>query len=133
MVLAAGAAEWTPLHVAIAAPAPPQAIAPQAEVAPQAELAPQAITPQAEVAAPADTQTPLPPDTVDSLPGGTSGEHTPVTDAGASAEPLWQVQLPERQLEAAFEAGLLGDDALVKAAGTDHWVRFGEVRRSRAS
>jgi hypothetical protein len=113
MVLAAGAVEWTPLSVAIAPPTPAQQIAPPAELAP------------------ADTETPLAPDTLDSLPGGNPGEETPVTKAADGAEPLWQIQLPERQLEAAFEAGLVGDDALVRAVGTDRWVRFGDVRRSR--
>jgi len=113
MVLAAGTVEWTPLSVAIASPTPAQAITPPAEPAP------------------ADTETPLAPDTLDSLPQGNSGEDTPVTKAAESAEPLWQVQLPERQLEAAFEAGLVGDDALVMAVGTDRWVKFGDVRRSR--
>ena len=115
MALAAGAVDWTPLGVAIAPPAPAPALA----VAPPAELAP------------ADTETPLAPDTLDSLPGGNPGEETPVTAASDDAEPHWQIQLPERQLEAAFEAGLVGEDALVMAVGTDRWVRFGDVRRSR--
>ncbi len=113
MALAAGAVDWTPLGVAIAPPTPAQAIAPPAELAH------------------ADSETPLAPDTLDSLPGGNPGEETPTTTASGDAEPLWQIQLPERQLEAAFEAGLVGDDALVMAVGTDRWVRFGDVRRSR--
>jgi hypothetical protein len=146
MVLPAGATEWAPLHVVVAAlvAAPAQALAPQpavmphAEVAPPAELAPPAdVAPQAELApppavAPADTETPLAADTTASLPAGTPGEDTPVTDAAASAEPLWQVKLLERQIQAALEAGLLGEDVLVMEAGTDQWVRFGDVRRSRA-
>jgi hypothetical protein len=127
MVLAAGAVEWTPLSVAIAPPTPPQAVAPPAEASPAAA---QGVAPPAELG-PADPETPLAPDTLDSLPGGNPGEDTPVTKATDSAEPLWQVQLPERQLDAAFEAGLIGDDALVMAAGTDQWIRFGDVRRSR--
>jgi hypothetical protein len=110
LVLAAGAVEWTPLSVAIAPPTPEQAVAPPAELAP------------------AGAETPLAPDTLDSLPGGNPGEETPVTNAADGAEPLWQVQLPERQLEAAFEAGLLGDDALVMPVGTDHWLRLGDVK-----
>jgi hypothetical protein len=154
LVLAAGAAEWTPLHVAIVPPAPAQAVAPQAEPAPQAvaaqaELAPQAVVPQAEdapqavapqaVVAPADTETSLAPDTQDSLPAASPGDETPVTSsqdtpvakADGSPEPQWQVQLSERQLDAVFAAGLLGDDALVMAIGTDQWIRLGDARRSR--
>ena len=153
MVLAAGATEWAPLNRAIAPPAPAQtlaspvgvgpadvsATAPAQAVAPPAEPGPadvSATAPAQAVASPAEpgpenTETPLAPDTLNSLPGSNPGEETPVTKAADSAEPLWQVQLPERLLEAAFEAGLLGDDVLVMAVGTDQWVRFGDVRRSR--
>jgi hypothetical protein len=103
MVLAAGATVWTPLSVA---------------VAPPAELAP------------TDTGVPHAPDTVDSLPEGSAGEETPVPSATESPEPLWQVKLSRRQLEAALEAGLVGDDVLVMPAGTDQWVRFADARGS---
>jgi len=132
MVLAAGTVEWVPLSVAIAPPTPVQAVTPSAELTP-ADPSPtptQAVAPPAELA-PADAATPLAPDTLDQLPAGSPGEETLSTKAADGAEPLWQVQLPERQLEAAFEAGLVGDDALVMAIGTDQWVRFGDVRRSR--
>jgi hypothetical protein len=159
LVLAAGASEWAPLHVALAPPAtapvfmPPAAVVPSAEVTQPAEAtssaeatAPTAVAPSAEATAPAEaappaeTETPLAPDTLNSLPGGSPGEDTPVNKAAAIAEPLWQVQLAERQLEAAFAAGVIDDEALVMAADTDagpgaapgQWVRFGDVRRSRA-
>jgi hypothetical protein len=41
---------------------------------------------------------------------------------------VWRVTLTGKQLEGAFHAGLINDDALVLAAGTDEWVRLGDVR-----
>jgi hypothetical protein len=96
-----------------AGPASSAARAPSAEHDVSAEQTPAAVqasfAEQASPAAPAaDEQPDLPP--------------APDGDA------LWQVKLTRRQLEEASRAGLLGDDAWVLAAGSDQWVRFGDVR-----
>jgi hypothetical protein len=52
--------------------------------------------------------------------------------AAPAVERQWQVRLGETELRAAVEAGLLGDDVLVLAPGTDQWVKLGELRGSSA-
>jgi hypothetical protein len=56
----------------------------------------------------------------------------PDSQAAGYGDQSWRVNLNGRQLERAFNAGLLDDDALVLAAGTDDWVRLGDVRRSQS-
>jgi len=93
-------------------PAPPYLRAPSAEQVPHSEQGVSAA--QAPSAAPAaDEQPDLPP--------------------APDADAIWQVKLTRRQLDEASRAGLLGDDAWVLAAGSDQWVRFGDVRAPLAS
>jgi hypothetical protein len=128
MVLAVGATVWTPLSVAMAPPPAQPAPPPELAAAAPPATEGQAFAPPPELPA-TDTGVPPAPDTVDSLPESSAGEKTPVVAATDGPEPLWQVKLSERQLEAALEAGLVGDDVLVMPADTHEWIRLGDARR----
>jgi hypothetical protein len=50
-----------------------------------------------------------------------------VPTAAPVVAPKWQVQLSYQQLEEAVRVGLLGADSQVLAAGTDRWIRLGDL------
>jgi hypothetical protein len=134
LVLAAGAREWVTLASVAnrisSAPPPHSASEVQSEV----QEEPKAV--EAQPAAPAVTseQPPMTPEeetpapfAPDASPPQEAPDVPADLQAAGDRDPLWQVQLTVKQLEEALRAGLLGDDALVLAAGTDQWVRLGEV------
>jgi hypothetical protein len=106
-----GAAEPTPVE---AQPAAPVVTAPQQAPVTTLEEAP---------AAPAEVAS--------SSPRADEGQ--PDWQAASDGDKLWQVTLTGKQLDGAFHAGLIDDDALVAADGTDEWVRLGDVRRAQSA
>jgi hypothetical protein len=130
-VLAAGATEWQPLGIAAsrfpshAPTAAGDAARPAPEPAPQQE--PMLSAPA--VQAPLAPSAPALPAT-DTAETPTESVERPVEHQDTRPAREWHVRLSESQLLAAIEAGLLGDDALVQAPGTDQWVRVGELRRN---
>jgi len=130
-VLAPGAREWVQLGTVMsrnepASPPPASADPPAADpstaepptVDPPAVAAAAAATAAIEPAPPA----PAPVDDDAATPPQPQGA---VADSSAA---LWQVKLTSRQLDEALRAGLLDANAPVLAAGTDRWVRLGDVR-----
>jgi hypothetical protein len=148
-VRAAGTSEWVTLGTIASRPPPP----PSPSVAPVARAsAPSPAAPPAETAT--TPVEPLPPVAAEAAPQAADvPEETPAAVAAVAAEPeapardhaddtapqpvviepRWQVRLTDEQLEAAFRAGLLGDDAFVLAVGTTEWVRFGDIRQTSSA
>jgi hypothetical protein len=131
LVLAAGAHEWVTLaslgrrRSSEPAPAPAPDVA--AEVQPAASvLAPQqtpvTVSEQAPAAPAPDASSPLP-----------AQDGQADSQAGWGGDQIWHVKLAGRQLERVFHAGLLDDDALVLAPGTDEWVPLGDVRQAQSA
>jgi len=121
-VLPAGASEWVTL-ASLGGRPPSEAVpAPVVAAAPAPVEAPPAPPPAPPVAAPEQAPVAAP-------------EQAPVASAEQAAasdgDQVWQVKLTGKQLERAFQAGLVDDDAPVLAAGTDEWVRLGDVRGAR--
>jgi len=58
-----------------------------------------------------------------------AGDREAESSGVRQGNPQWQIQLTDEQLDEAFRVGLLGEDALVLAIGTDQWVRFGDLQR----
>jgi hypothetical protein len=149
LVLAAGASEWVTLAQMMAPEPPPVAVQPAAPiVAPELAMAPPAV---ASPAIPSPDLTPAIPSPTTTSPVSVPEEATvasapaaPATN-GASAPPPgdvqpdlqaawdgdgpWQVNLSSKQLKQAFYEGVLDDDAQVRAAGSDEWIRLGDARR----
>jgi len=143
LVLAAGASEWATLgslarHLSSAPAAPPPAAMPIAapEFMPvQSQPAPPDVASH-EASASAPEEAPSPPADDASSPAPSpapADDSRPALQAAGDGDPLWQVKLTGKQLEHAFHAGLLGDQTLVLAAGSDQWVPFGEVRRAQSA
>jgi hypothetical protein len=137
LVLPDGASEWTKLGSVVArplsTPAAASAVAMEATPA-QAQPAAPAVAPE-QAPASASERVPAPaaqdePSPVQADPPAQAQVAPPVALEAGVGDPLWQVKLTGKQLEAAFHAGLLGDDALVLAAGSDQWIKFVDVRRS---
>ena len=105
------------------APLAAQALsAAQAPASAQAPLAAQALS---AAQAPASAQAPSSEQAPSAVP---AADEQPDLPPAPDGDALWQVKLTRRQLEEASRAGLLGDEAWVLAAGSDQWVRFGDVR-----
>jgi hypothetical protein len=137
LVLAAGASEWVTLGsfagpLASAPPPAPMALAepPPVEAQPVAPVAmPQPpVTPEEE--APPEPASAAPAEDSASTPAAEEGP--PEQQSAEVEEAFWQVKLTEKQLEAVFLAGLIGDDALVLIAGNEEWVRLGDLRRPQS-
>jgi hypothetical protein len=120
-VLAAGAPGWLPLREA----ASRYGTASSGDAAP----GPAADEP-APVAAPS---TPAMPAEAAEAPAESAERPVEQDQAEPAVERQWQVRLGETELRAAVAAGLLGDDVLVLAPGTDQWVKLGELRGSSAA
>jgi hypothetical protein len=152
LVLPDGASEWTKLGSVVArplsVPAPASVVAreaPPAQAQPAApDVAPEQAPASASERAPAppaqDEPSPVqadPPVQAVSPPQADPPVQAevapPVASEPAAGDPLWQVKLTGKQLEEAVRVGLLSDDTLVLAAGSDQWVRFVDVRRSHSA
>ena len=155
LVLPDGASEWTKLGSVVArplsTPAAASGVAMEATPA-QAQPAAPGVAPEhapasasERVPPPAAQDEPSPvqadppvqaqvaPSAVQADPPVQAQVAPPVTLEAGAGDPLWQVKLTGKQLEEAVRAGLLGDDTLVLAAGSDQWVRFVDVRRSHSA
>jgi hypothetical protein len=145
MVLASGTSDWVKLETLWGREEHPSTVAPEAPVAAEAPAEPE--TPATEAAAPqtepsaaeAVAEEPAPPEPADAeaplgdQPLAKDAEETPRRPAASeTAELRWQVQLTDKQLDQAFQAGLLGEDALVRVVGSDRWARLGDIRRTRS-
>jgi hypothetical protein len=153
LVLPDGASEWTrlgsiiarPLSMPAAAPvvampatpatgdpvAPEQAPASASErvpAPPAQDAAPPPVQADSPVQAPVQADSPVQAD-----PPAQAQVAPSVTSEPGAGDPLWQVKLTGKQLEEVVRAGLLGDDTLVLAAGSDQWVRFVDVRQSHSA
>jgi hypothetical protein len=134
LVLPAGAHEWVtlaslgsrrpaePVPAPVGAAEPPPGEEQQAAPAVAPEQAPVTPLEQAPAAPAHDPSSPLRTD---------DGQAD--LQAAWNDDQVWQVKLTGKQLEQAFHAGLLGDDVLVLAAGTEEWVRFGDVTRAQSA
>jgi hypothetical protein len=146
MVLASGTSDWVKLETLWGPEEQPSTVAPEAPVAAEAPAEPEtpateeAATPQTEPsAAKAAAGEPAAPEPADAeAPAGDQSlakdaEAPPRQPAASETDELrWQVQLTDKQLEQAFQAGLLGEDALVQVVGSDRWARLGDIRRTRS-
>ena len=130
LVLTGAASEWTPLGAlrnrvessgAVVTSHSPRERAPAQE-----RSAPDASLPTRSDDAPQES---------DAMPAQQGASRLDVGDEAAESSavrqgsPQWQIQLTEDQLDEAFRVGLLGEDVLVLAIGTDQWVRFGDLQR----
>jgi hypothetical protein len=141
LVLAAGMSEWValgelmdrrpqePVPAPVAAPEPPPLVAAEPPPVIAAEPAPVVTQVVAQEAAPA----PAPAETAQEAPApeAPTDEQTSADSAQVDAPELWQVKLTLKQLEDAFNAGLIEDDTPVLAAGADEWVELGTLRREQ--
>lgn len=147
MVLASATSDWVKLETLWGREQRPSTVAPEAPIAaaeapaePEAPPTEKAATAQtgpsaAEAAvgepAAAELADPEAPAGDESL--ANDAEATPLQPAASEADQLrWQVQLTDKQLDQAFQAGLLGEDALVQVVGSDRWARLGDIRRTRS-
>ena len=132
LVLAAGFHEWVTLGSVCGrrpsgpAPAPVGAAEPTpVETQPAAPVvAPQQAPVTTLVEAPA-----APAEVASPSPRAEDGQ--PNSEAASDGDKLWRVTLTAKQLEGAFHAGLIDENTPVLAAGTDEWVRLGDVRRAQ--
>jgi hypothetical protein len=134
LVLAAGASEWVTLGSLagrdLSAPVPaPVASAEPSSVEAQ-PLSPDAAPPQAAVTA-FDDVVAAPPARDAAPPVPAEDEKTDSQIVGGG-DTLWEVKLTGKQLAEAFHSGLLDDDALVLASGTEQWRTLGDVRAAQS-
>jgi hypothetical protein len=142
LVLAAGATAWVPLGSLLAGEPPPAPPAPPLEVAVAlAAPPPEPPSPVAseESSSVGDAPAEEPGGAADSFTAGEdaptpaqpavhNGDEAQASEAASSGEAYWHIRLTDTQLQEAFR--WLDDDAPVLAAGSDQWMRLGDLRRS---
>jgi hypothetical protein len=138
LVLAAGASEWVTLAQMMAPEPAPVAVQPAPPVVVSEEPAPVAVQPAPAVAtqheAPAAAPEPAPAAPAqDASSSLRPDDGQPDLQAAWDGDQLWRVNLSGKQLQRAFYEGLLDDDTLVLAAGTDEWIRLADARRAQSA
>jgi hypothetical protein len=134
LVLAAGASEWATLGSLagrdLSAPLPAPVASAEASSVEAQPGSPDAAPSPAAATASDDAEVGTP--ALDATPTGPAEDEKTDSQIAGGDDSLWEVKLTGKQLATAFHTGLLDDDALVLAAGTEQWRTLGDVRAAQS-